>query len=531
VPLFAAAVVLAGCGSSGGSSGSGSAKAPSGSSGVAKLASSVDLSCKNVKMGGTLTVGVSQDVISFDAANTQDNGSLWADMNVYDQLVRLTPDAKQLVPGLAKSWSVTNGGKSYIFHLRDAEFSNGDPVTAQDVAFSWARASSPKALANFALADLASTKVINAHTIEANLKQVSAPFLNNIALWPASVLDEKVFNKVGESYYKDHPIGSGPFSVASFQPGNEVVLKKNPHWWDTDSCGNHYPYLNEVILKYIPNDNTRVTALQGGQLDAMYNVPYNEVSSLNGNGITSAVTPQLGIIGLALSQKVAAFRNVKVMQAINYAIDRAAIVKSVFFGNATPAESSIAPGIDFYTGKYGYPYDLTKAKSLMAASGVKSFTATLTVPAGDSIAAAIAQIFQTEMKAIGGNIQIQSLDPTTLDNEEQEQKLQISYGAGTYDNLDPSANALFCCVSNGGAFSNYTGWKDPAADALFAKTQVALNPTTRGQLYDKWQQVIQQNGPFVWIVNPTNTFAYHSDVHDFFLQPTGHYPLWVAWKN
>jgi peptide/nickel transport system substrate-binding protein len=167
----------------------------------------------------------------------------------------------------------------------------------------------------------------------------------------------------------------------------------------------------------------------------------------------------------------------------------------------------------------------------MAASGVKSFTATLTVPSGDSQASAIAQIFQSEIKQIGGTIKIQSLDSTTLDNEEEEQKLQISYGAGTYDNLDPSANAQFCCVSNGGAHSNYTGWKDPKADALFDQTQVTLNAAKRQQLYAQWQKEVMAKGPFVWLVNPTNTFAYHKDIHDLFLQPTAHYPLWVAWKS
>jgi peptide/nickel transport system substrate-binding protein len=529
VAAVAAAAGVAACGSSGsggpsdGSTGAGSA--------VAKTAASASLSCRNVKTGGSISVGVTQDVISFDAANTQDNGSLWADMNVYNQLIELTPTAKKLVPGLATSWKVENGGKTYIFHLRKAKFSDGSPVTAADVKFSWDRASSPKALANFALADLKSTKVINTYTLQANLKAVSSSFLNDVALWPASVLDEAAFKQEGEAKFKDHPVGSGPFSVKSFQPGNEVVLKKNPYYWQKDSCGNTYPYLNQVALKYIPNDNTRVTALQGGQLDAMFNVPYNQVSSLNSGDITSAVTPQLGIAGLALSQKVPAFRNTKVLQAINYAVDREAIVKSVFFGNAKPAESAIAPGIDDYDGAYGYTYDLPKAKKLMAASGVKSFTATLTVPSGDSQASAIAQIFQSEIKQIGGTIKIQSLDSTTLDNEEEEQKLQISYGAGTYDNLDPSANAQFCCVSNGGAHSNYTGWKDPKADALFDQTQVTLNAAKRQQLYAQWQKEVMAKGPFVWLVNPTNTFAYHKDIHDLFLQPTAHYPLWVAWKS
>ena len=524
-----AAVVLPACGSSGSApsgGGSGGANAKE----VAKVAA-VNLTCKGVKLGGTMTVGVSQDAFSFDPPYTQDNGSLWADMNIYDQLVRLTPDATKLVPGLATSWKIINDGKTYVFHLRKAQFSNGDPVTARDVAFSLERAASPKAFANVGLSIISSTKVVNARTIDVNVKQVSAPFLSDLALWPASVLDEKVFKKDGEAKFKDHPIGSGPFSVASFKPGDEIVLKKNPHWWDTDSCGNHYPYLNEVVLKYIPNDNTRVTALQGGQLDGIFNVPYNEVASLNSGDITSTVTPQLGGDLLALSQKVPAFRNTDVIQAINYAVNRDAIVKSVFSGNARPAESPLFPGVYYATTKYGYAYNLAKAKKLMHASGFKSFSATVTVPAGDAIGAAIAQIFQSEMRAIGGKISIQQVDSTTLQNEQSKGTLQISWTALTSDILDPSENALFCCVSNGGANANYTGWKSAKADRLYYQAQATLNDARRRQLYDQWQKLIMRQAPIIWLVNPSNTFAYQKDIHDFFLQPTAHYALWVAWKG
>jgi peptide/nickel transport system substrate-binding protein len=529
--LIVAAALLTACGSGGGSSAGGNSKGAGDK--VSKLANSTTLGCKNVKTGGSLSIGVSQDVVSFDPPYTQDNGSLWADMNVYDQLVRLTPDASKLVPDLATSWNISNGGKTYVFHLRPARFANGNPLTAQDVAFSLMRAASPKAFASVGLSNIVSATPLNAHTVQIKLHDqiASSAFLNELALWPASIVDEQVFKKVGEAAYKRHPVGSGPYTVESFKPGTAVVLKKNPYYWETDSCGHHYPYLNTITLKYIPNDNTRVTALQGGQLDAIFSVPYNEVSSLNSGDIVSAVTPQFGVIALGLSQKVAAFRNTDVVQAINYAIDRPAIVKAVFFGNAAPGTSPIDPGVDFYTGKYAYKYNLPKAKKLMKAAGVKNFTATLSIPAGDAVASAVADILQSELKAIGGTIKLQSLDPTTLNSEMEQQKLQISYTAGTSDNLDPSANMLFCCVSDGGAHSGYTGWVNHQADAIFAKTQTEMSFAKRGQLYDQWQKIIMEKGPFVWVVNPTNTFAYHKDVHDLFLQHTAHYPLWVAWKS
>jgi peptide/nickel transport system substrate-binding protein len=522
------AIGLSACGGTGSGSSGGTSSV---NTAAAKAASSVNLSCKNVKLGGTITVGVTQDAISFDPPYTQDNGSLWADMNIYDQLVRLTPDASKLVAGLATHWKITNGGKTYIFSLRTAKFSNGDPVTAQDVAFSLLRAASPKAFANVGLNVIASAKAIDGHTVQVTTKQVSGPFLSDLALWPASIIDQKVFNQVGEKAFKNHPVGSGPFSVASFKPGESLVLKKNPYWWDADTCGHHYPYLDQVTLKYTPNDNTRVTALQGGQLDGIFNVPYNEVHSLNSSSITSAVTRQLGADLFALNTSVPAFRNPDVIQAINYGVDREAIAKAVFFGNAQPAESPMQPGIYFYTSKYGYPYDLAKAKALMAKSGIKSFSATLTIPAGNLIAAGIGQIFQSEMAAIGGHISVKQEDVTTLQNEQSQGKLQIAWTALTADILDPSENALFCCVSNGGANANYTGWKDPTADGLYDSAQTTLSNTKRSELYNNWQRIVMQKAPLIWLVYPTNTFAYQDDVHNLFLQPTGHYPLWVAWKS
>jgi ABC-type transport system substrate-binding protein len=114
--------------------------------------------CSAVKRGGTLVYGVDQDVISVDAANTQDNGSLWADMNIYDQLVRLNPDGTKVVPDLATSWTVTKGGTVYTFHLRkNARFWDGTPVTSADVQFSFDRVRQPNSEVNWTLQAVKST--------------------------------------------------------------------------------------------------------------------------------------------------------------------------------------------------------------------------------------------------------------------------------------------------------------------------------------------------------------------------------------
>ena len=524
-----AALVAAGCGgSSGGSKGSVGQGAK-----LSKAAAAGAGDCSKVTAGGTLRFGVDQDVISFDAHSTQDNGSLWADMNVYDQLVELSPDAKKVVPGLAKSWDVQQDGKVYLFHLRpEAKFSDGTPVTADDVKFSFDRVSAPKSVLNWTLEAVKSTSVVDPQTVKVTLHKPWAPFLNDLTLWGASIMSEKAV-KAGKDP-KTEPVGSGPFQVATFKPGSYVLLKRNPSFWGKDACGKPYPYLDSVRLEYLPNDNTRMTKLRGGQLDAVMDVPFNQIASLDAEAkITAAATPQLGIVSTSLNMiKVPAFRDPNVVKAINYAIDREDIVKGVFFGNAKPATTPIDPGVYFHTDKYGYAHDLDKAKQLMAQSKFpKGFTVTLNPPAGDTLAAAIGTVMQSQLKQIGINLKIAPLDSTTLFEKRQKQQFEMSYSYGTSDNLDPNANMLFCCVSDGGAKSGYTGWVNKEADAVFRQTQTELDAEKRGQLYDGWQKTIMDELPVLWLVNPTNRFAYGDHVHDFFIQSTAHYPLWVAWKS
>ena len=102
---------------------------------------------------------------------------------------------------------------------------------------------------------------------------------------------------------------------------------------------------------------------------------------------------------------------------------------------------------------------------------------------------------------------------------------------GTSDNLDPNSNMLFCCVSDGGANASYTGWKGPEVDAIFRKTQAEMDFDKRGQLYDEFQKLVMERAPIIELVNPVNTYGAQTTVHNFFLDPTGHWHLEYVWKD
>ena len=138
----------------------------------------------------------------------------------------------------------------------------------------------------------------------------------------------------------------------------------------------------------------------------------------------------------------------------------------------------------------------------------KGFKVTMLTVSGNTAQAGIATIMQSELKPLGIDLTIRPVDGTTEFELQQKETYQMVLEAGTGDNIDPNENMEFCCISNGGADSGYTGWHDPAADALYAKSQKQMNKTLRAQELSKWQQMIMQQGPFIWVVYPTNSFAY-----------------------
>ena len=261
--------------------------------------------CQGVKRGGTFTYGVDQDVISFDAANTQDNGSLWADMNIYDQLVRLNPDGTKVVPDLATSWDVKQGGRVIVFHLRhDARFYDGTPVTSADVCSRIDRVRSPKSVVNWTLEAIKSDRAIDKYTFEVTLKKPWAPFLNDITLWGASIMSKARGAEAGAAGIKSHPVGSGPFYVASSCRASTSCSSATRTTGRRTACGKQYPYLDAVKLVYTPNDNTRIVKLEGGALDAAVNIPFNLLASVDKQpNITAKTTPQLGIMSRSTSTR------------------------------------------------------------------------------------------------------------------------------------------------------------------------------------------------------------------------------------
>src|SRR5712691_8771225 len=257
------------------------------------------------KRGGVLKVGRVADAISFDPVFLTDNMSIWAKLLVFQLLVRTSKDGKGVVPDLADRWSHSTDGQTWTFHIRKgAGFSDGQPVTSADVKFSFQRVITSKgswAAALFPKMTISTPKV---DTVVFKLKEKWAPFLADVSVHGAAIIEKKYFQKVGAKTFSDKPIGSGPFYVATWKKGNEIVLKRNSHFWDKTR-----PYLDEVDLLVLPDDNTRMLKVQSGEIDIGEDVPFNQINKLkSAPGIQMLVQPYDRIDWIQFNEKNAKFK-------------------------------------------------------------------------------------------------------------------------------------------------------------------------------------------------------------------------------
>ena len=176
----------------------------------------------------------------------------------------------KLEPSLAQSWTVSADGKTYTFHLRPGlKFSNGQPVTAEDVKWSLDRFGNPKidAAMSSVAGGYGSSKVIDPTTVQVNLTRPVASFLYNISIFPAFILPKNLVEKEGQSFY-NHPVGTGPFIVKEFVKGSHITFVRNPYYWEQGK-----PYLNSVRFNFATDSNSRILALRGGSAQILDGLP------------------------------------------------------------------------------------------------------------------------------------------------------------------------------------------------------------------------------------------------------------------
>lgn len=471
---------------------------------------------------GVLTIGRREDSTSFDPIRTTQNEDNWVFSNVLDRLIWVDKTGTKLEPALAESWTISPDGKVYTLKIRDTVFSDGTPVTASDAAFSLLRLRDDEnSLWRDPFMVMDKVEAPDARTLVITLKAPSVPFLSQLALPNASIISEKAMKAMGEEAFAEKPVGSGAFSVKEWLRGDRVVLVKNPHYWRADKVS-----LDGVEWQTIPDDNTRMLKVQAGELDAAINVPFSRIVSLQKDpNLSIHLDPSTREDHLLINHEHGLLSKVEVRQALDYAIDKDAIVKTVTFGYGQVANSYIPAGAVYhYANNLKRPYNVEKAKKMLADAGASNLKLNYVVNAGDEVDEQIAILLQQQLAKAGVTVTLQKVDPSQSWGMLVSGDYDISVMYWTNDVLDPDQKTTF--VLGHDANMNYmTRYHNEKVKALVAAARLEVDPKKREQMYIDLQKMAKADVNWIDLYYSPYRNVSRKNIKGFYQNPLGRFFL------
>ena len=480
------------------------------------------------RSGGDVVFARTGDVLSLDPTAIADNLSIWVEEQIFQTLFTVNNNGIGVHPTLVTGFTLSADKLTWTFPLKPGiKFSNGQPLTAQDVAFSLNRARKSTHGLGYIDAAIKSVTAQGTSTVVVRTKYPWAPLLADLSLFTNGIYPAN-FGGASESAFFQHPIGTGPFTFASWTKGQALKVVRNPDYWETGK-----PYLNSVTFTNVPDDNTRSLQLQGGQCQIDMSPPFSAVNTLKAKpGIVVKLFPSTRVDMILMNEQYAPLKDVHVRRAINYAIDRSALVKAILFGNGQPANSYMPPTLIYYDPSLPpQTQDLTKAKQELAASGyAKGFnlqflTDNLT---GDM---AVAQIMQQALQPLGIKVSVRTIDVNQLFTTQGKGDYQMSIDYWTMDIPDPDENTEFFLSPAGGGNSYFTHYDNPQMTAMVTQAAKQFDTTKRAQLYKQIQQLAVSDLPQLYLYYSPYPYAYSSKVHGFLATPLGNMHMEDVWLS
>lgn len=438
---------------------------------------------------------------------------------LYSRLLRRDPDTGALEPALAERWDVSADGLTYTFHLRDAQFSDGSPTTADDVVFSLDRIRSDKRSAYPApLGAVESITAADPKTVVIKLKSAFAPFLGNLEIWNMGIVSKADVEKQGEEKaFSTAPVTSGPYAVKEWKPNEKLVLEPNPHYWRQG-----YPRSDaSVELIEIASPETRVAMLKAGEVDVMRSVPWSQIDDLKTvETIDMRLEPSTTIYMTLLNHGREPFSNMKARQAAAYAIDNKALAAAITRGYAQPANTTLPGSVDFHDDEYpGIPYDPARAKELLEESGMAGREVKILATAG-ATEQQMALLLQAQWQAIGLKPVIVNVDGGAWWD---------STGKGDYDAAanwwynetpDPDLAVRWAVCGSCGSNSYNTFYKNPKVDELVEQGTVETDPAKRAEIYKEIQRITTEEVAQIPLYYAPNAVAYSRRLDGIRLTPS-----------
>jgi ABC-type transport system substrate-binding protein len=475
------------------------------------------------RYGGTVRVVWSDPPNSFDPALGY-NLTAWdaiTELVFFGGLMAYDKQIGGPVPNIAAAPpAISADSRTLTFRLRPGvKFHNGRDIVASDFIYSWERMLNPK-LASWATSYLTSVAGANAviagktrklegvqapddHTLVIHLAQPDFTILNALALPMTAPVPREEVERLGATRFGQTPVGCGPFRITSYDSAAQTATFER---FD-DYMYPGLPYLSAVTYRWGVDPQVQLLQLQNGDVDLLGpGIPSSQAAHVLATPALRALTqqrPSPGNLWMTIYMDKAPFSNQKVRQALNWAVDRAAIGR-VTYGTFTPWGAPFPATIADFTPVFRpYGYDPARARQLLAEAGFPhGFSATLTIGSDDPYPA-IAQIVQAQLAAVGVHLSISQVSSNALLSlEEAEQKggghLQLD--EDDWYEVQPTPADEVDALYTTGASSNYNRYSNPQVDKLAAQARETFDETARNKLYAQIQQIIGDDAPFVFLL-------------------------------
>jgi peptide/nickel transport system substrate-binding protein len=461
-----------------------------------------------------LHLGYSSEVLTLDPIKTVYGPDIIIQGIMFARLLHANADRTKIGPGLAESWEISDDGKTYTFHLTDAKFSDGSPITAEDVAFSYTRMRFQKDSAYAApFQPLVKAEAKDPKTVVMTLDRRFTPFLTLTEIWNTGIVPKAAVTKMGDDAFAKSPVVSGPFKFVEWKTGDRVILAKNENYYRQG-----LPHLDGLEFMYVPDDNTRVSMLQAGEIEACVPVPAPRMAELKAAGFRADPEPASSTYDMLINHEKEPFNSLKFRQAVSYGIDRKAICDAVTLGTGTPASSIFSPTLDYFDKSLPViSRDVEKAKQLLAESGVANPSFELIQNAGAVDEEKATVLIQAQLAEVGITVNIAKIDSTTawtrLTNGDYQAEMNWWYN----ETRDPDNALRWCAWGTGDNKSYYTRYNNDEVNKLIDQAAGETDPGKRGEMYAKIQQVAVEEVAQVAIYHPAWLNAYSPHVKEMTL--------------
>jgi len=487
--------------------------------------------------GGTLVVGRGTDANSLDPAEATSFEAIKCADWSFDGLVRFDGNSHKIVPALAESWKVSEDGLVWTFNLRKGvKFHDGTPVNADAVVFSFERQrdkSNPYWDKRFArwsakFGAIKLTEKVDDYTVNVHLKAPAPALLVNLTLYIGHIVSPTAVQKDKDGF-RQNPVGTGYFKFVKWVKDDYIEYEANKDYWDGP------PKVDRLIVKIIPDNEVRLLALKKGEIHFAYGIPYPHFGEIDkSKDMKLYSTTTLGISYLAMNVEKKPFDNLKVRQAVNHAINKNRLFKTVFYGYGGVAKQTIPPS--WWGHNADVPqteYNPEKAKKLLAEAGYSDGVETDLIswtnprpycPAPRDMVALV----KSDLEKVGFKVNIKMMRWKSFRDLRGKGNYQMTMGGWISGTLDPDG-ILYALFHSRYARKenslNLARIKDATIDKLLQDARSTYDQKEREKLYEQAAMEIYKASPDVFVAHPVAAIAARANVKNIFIHDSHWVPL------